>query len=277
MTHERYVELNEKCREIRRLVMDMIGDFGVGHIGGSLSIVEALVTVYYGHMRIDPKNPKMDGRDRFVLSKGHAGPALYAVLADMGFFEKEMLYTLNRPNTRLPSHADMLRTPGVDMTTGSLGQGLSCAVGVAVGSRLKNDGALVYTILGDGESQEGQIWEAALYAASLKLDNLCAFTDANGLQVDGSLEDINPVEPLDKKWEAFGWHTVTVDGHDIRRIDEAVREVKAMSGRPGMVILKTVKGKGIPLVEAAGVANHNMVFTKERYEAAMSQLKGVEV
>jgi len=277
MTKDYYDGLKEKCRELRYQIVDMVGDFGVGHIGGSLSIVEALATIYYTHMRIDPKNPKLDGRDRFVLSKGHAGPALYAILADKGFFDKKMLYTLNRPDTLLPSHVDMLRTPGIDMTTGSLGQGLSCAVGIAMGARLKKDGALVFTILGDGESQEGQIWEAALYAAQMKLDNLYAFTDVNGLQVDGTVDEINSLQPLDKKWEAFGWHVITVSGHDLQQIDEAINQAKSVHGKPKMIILKTVKGKGVSFIEEAGAPNHNMVLTKEQHEAALLEIKGGQV
>jgi len=272
MTEEQVVSLREKCREIRYSLMDMLGDLGMGHVGGCLSIVEALVTVYYAHMRIDPADPAKEGRDRFVLSKGHAGPTLYAVLADQGFFPKEMLYTLNRPGTSLPSHADMLRTPGVDMTTGSLGQGFSCATGIAMGARLKQDVADVYTILGDGESQEGQIWEAALYAAQMKLDNLIAFTDYNGLQIDGTVSEVNGLEPLDKKWEAFGWHVTTVDGHDLREIDTAIREAKAITGRPSMILLRTVKGKGVSFVEAAGTGNHNMPLSPEQRQMALAEL-----
>jgi len=268
-----YDSLKEKCREVRYQVADMLGDLGVGHIGGSFSAVEAIVTIYYGHMRIDPKNPKLEGRDRFVLSKGHAGPTLYAILADMGFFPKEMLYTINRPATMLPSHADMLRTPGIDMTTGSLGQGISCAVGVAVGSKIKNDGAIVYTVLGDGESQEGQVWEAAMYASHMKLDNLIAFTDFNGLQIDGTIAEINDLEPLDKKWEAFGWHVDTVDGHDVKAIDEAIVKAKAVKDKPCMIILRTVKGKGVSFIEEAKTSSHNMPLSPEQRKAALLELE----
>lgn len=273
--YKEYIELQKKCQEIRYLIIDILGDLGVGHVGGCLSIVEALVTIYYKHMRIDPANPKMEGRDRFVLSKGHAGPALYAVLADKGFFQKDMLYTLNRPGTRLPSHADMLRTPGIDMTTGSLGQGLSCALGIAVGARIKKDGANVYTIIGDGESQEGQIWEAALYATQMKLDNLIVFTDFNGLQIDGTIAQINGLEPLEKKWEAFGWHTTVVDGHSIDEIDKAIERAKTATGRPNMIILKTTKGKGVSFIEEAGIANHNMALSDTMHQTALAEIRGV--
>lgn len=264
--------LTNKCRDIRRLIMDMLGKLGVGHVGGSLSIVEALVVLYYKQMRIDPKNPKLAGRDRFVLSKGHAGPALYAVLADKGYFPKGMLDTLNQAGTNLPSHADMNRTPGIDMTTGSLGQGLSCAAGIAAASRLAGDGATVYAIIGDGESQEGQIWEAAMYAAQVGLDNLIAFTDFNGLQIDGTIAQVNGLEPLDKKWESFGWNTVVVPGHDLAAIDAAVENARKNRGKPSMIILKTTKGKGVSFVEAAGTGNHNMPITPEQHIQALAEI-----
>lgn len=262
-----------KCRDIRCLIMDMLGHLGVGHVGGSLSIVETLVTLYYKHMRVDPKNPKQAGRDRFVLSKGHAGPALYAVLADKGYFPKEMLHTLNQGGTNLPSHADMNRTPGVDMTTGSLGQGLSCAVGVAAASRMAGDGARVYVLIGDGESQEGQIWEAALYGAQMKLDNLVAFTDYNGLQIDGATAEVNDLDPLDKKWKSFGWSVQTVDGNDLAAVDAAVERAKNAKGKPNMIILKTIKGKGVSFAEAAGTANHNMTVSEEQRAGALAEIR----
>lgn len=266
-------ELVEKCREIRYQMMDMLGHLGVGHVGGSLSAIEALVVTYYKYMRIDPKNPKKEGRDRFVMSKGHGGPALYTVLADLGYFPKELLYTLNQGGTSLPSHPDMLRTPGIDMTTGSLGQGLSCAVGVALASRYRGDGARIFALIGDGESQEGQIWEAAMYGAHMKLDNLVAFTDYNNLQIDGRTDEINDIAPLDKKWESFGWHTVVVDGHDVAAIDRAVANALGTKGKPSMIILKTVKGKGVSFIEAAGTGNHNMPVSPENRAQALEELK----
>jgi len=269
---ELYQALAEKCREIRYSTMEMLGNLGVGHVGGSLSVVDALVVLYYKHMQVDPNDPQKAGRDRFVLSKGHAGPALYAVLADKGYFPKEMLDTLNRPGTRLPSHADMQRTPGIDMTTGALGQGLSCALGIAAASKLKGDGAFVYAIIGDGESQEGQIWEAAQYGAQLELDNLIVMTDFNGLQIDGTIAEVNGLEPLDKKWEAFGWDVAVVDGHDLEAIDLAITRAKASSGKPSMIILKTTKGKGVSFVEAALTANHNMPISAEQAEQALREL-----
>jgi transketolase len=266
--------LVKKCSEIRYLIADEIGTLGVGHIGGSLSAVEALVVLYYNQMNINPQNPQMKGRDRFVMSKGHAGPALYAVLADKGYFDKKLLYTLNKPRTTLPSHTDMNLTKGVDMTTGSLGQGFSCAVGIAYGSKLSNDGAYIYTMLGDGESEEGQVWEAAMYAAQKKLDNLIAFTDYNKLQLDGWVSDINDLEPLAEKWRSFGWDVIEVDGHDVESIDCAIVLAKLTKIKPSMIILHTIKGKGISFVEENILGNHSMTISKEQHEQALEELRG---
>ena len=277
MDRDEAAAMKEKCREIRYLTMDAIGRLGVGHVGGSLSVVEALVVLYYRHLRIDPKNPKKEGRDRFVLSKGHAGPTLYSILADKGYFAKELLYTLNQPDTTLPSHADMVRTPGVDMTAGSLGQGLSCAVGIALGSCIKKDGARIYALIGDGESQEGQIWEAAMYAAHQKLDNLIVFCDYNKLQIDGTIAEINNLEPLADKWAAFGWHVINVpDGHDVVQVDDAVTRAKTLTGKPTMIINNTVKGKGVSFAEAAGTGSHNMPVSKEQWQLALAELGGTK-
>ena len=268
------LNLKEKCIEIRKSILTEIGTLGVGHLGGSLSIVELLVTLYNNHMNVDPKDPKKEGRDRLVVSKGHSGPAVYAVLADLGYFPKDWLLTLNKPGTNLPSHCDMNRTPGIDMTTGSLGQGFSCAVGIALASKLKSDGAKIYTIIGDGETQEGQIWEAAMFASHKNLNNLIAFTDYNKLQLDGEVKDICGIEPLDKKWEAFGWNVLTVDdGNDCEKINEAILESKN-SDKPVMIILNTVKGSGIKFAEDAGVSNHSMNVSKEMFEKGMQELGG---
>jgi transketolase len=271
-------ELNRRCREVRYLTMDAIGRVGVGHVGGSMSVVETLVVLYYRHMRIDPRNPRKEGRDRFVLSKGHAGPALYAVLGCKGYFDKSLLATLNAPETLLPSHCDMNRTPGVDMTAGSLGQGISCAVGIALGARLRKDGARVYCIIGDGESQEGQVWEAAMYAAHMKLDNLIAFTDYNRQQLDAPIEEINSLEPLLDKWTAFGWNVINVrDGHNVEEIDAAIVRAKTCQGKPSMIILNTIKGKGVSFAVAAGAtpttSNHNMPLSPEQWRQALEELK----
>ena len=197
--------LDDKSAEIRRLVIEEIGRLGVGHIGGCLSIVEALVVLYYKQMHIDPKNPALADRDRFVLSKGHAGPALYAVLADKGYFDKEWLWTLNKPETRLPSHCDRLRTPGIDMTAGSLGQGFSVAVGMAKAAMMDGKTHRVYAMIGDGESQEGQIWEAAQFAGQHKLRNFTGFMDYNNMQIDGLVSDQLDVQPVTTRWESFGF------------------------------------------------------------------------
>lgn len=265
--------LEDKCRHIRRLIINEIGKLGVGHVGGCLSIVESLVVLYYKVMNIDPSIPKMEGRDRFILSKGHAGPALYAVLADKGYFDISELDTLNRPGTNLPSHCDMLKTIGVDMTAGSLGQGISCAVGIAKASKIKRDNASIYSIIGDGESQEGQVWEAALAAAQFKLDNLIAFTDNNRMQIDGNTADIIGVEPIDEKWKAFGWNVVRIDGHDIAAIFNAIREAKKSHGKPSMIVLNTIKGKGVSFIEAMGSKNHSMPVSEEQRIKALEELR----
>lgn len=274
MDAQKIKELEQKCREIRYLIVDTIGTVGTGHVGGSLSPVEALVTLYYNEMNINPADPKMEGRDRFVLSKGHAGPALYSILADKGYFPKEELHTMNKPYTHLPSHADMKLTTGVDMTAGSLGQGLSAAVGMAVGSKLSNDGAYIYAMVGDGESQEGQIWEAAMFACHEKLERLIAFTDCNNQQIDGWVDEMSGLAPIADKWKAFGWYVQEIDGHDIAAIDEAIKNAKANKGCPSMILLHTIKGKGYSRAEESPIACHSMTFTEEEHKAALDELKG---
>ena len=270
-------DLKAICKDIRCDIMTCIGHLGVGHIGGCLSIVEMLAVLYYEEMNIDPADPKMKGRDRFICSKGHAGPAVYATLANRGYFPKSELLTLNQGGTRLPSHCDMNLTTGIDMTTGSLGQGFSCAVGVALGSKLEDDGAFIFTLIGDGESQEGQIWEAAMFAAAKKLDNLVGFTDYNKLQIDDTVAKVNDIAPLADKWAAFGWNVIDVeDGNDVDEVCAAVREAKAKrgSGRPTMVILNTVKGKGVKWIEELGAGNHNCPVSEEQAEAAIREIRG---
>lgn len=268
--------LKDVARDIRCDVIEMIGRLGVGHIGGCLSVVELISVLYFEAMRIDPQNPKMEGRDRFICSKGHAGPTVYAALAKKGYFERERLWTLNQGGTQLPSHCNMVLTPGIDMTTGSLGQGFSCAVGAALGAKLAKDGARVYTLVGDGECQEGQIWEAAMFAAAKKLDNLIGFVDANRLQIDGTVDEVNRVEPLTDKWAAFGWRVIDVPrGNDVEAISAAVKQAQANlgSGQPTMVILRTVKGCGMKWAEDLGAANHNTAVPKEEAEAALRALR----
>ncbi|HHU23298.1 MAG TPA: transketolase [Clostridiales bacterium] len=275
MEGKRKAELVKKCRRIRYLTMDEIGKLGVGHVGGCLSAIDALVVLYYNHMRIDPQNPRMSNRDRFVLSKGHAGPALYAILADKGFFPLSWLDTLNRGGTRLPSHADMNQTPGVDMTTGSLGQGFSCAVGMAIGSKRRKDNAFIYTMIGDGETDEGIIWEAAMLAGNQKLGNLIAFTDYNKMQLDGETRVINDLEPLSDKWRAFGWETEEVDGHDVEAIDAAICRAKQQLQRPSMIILHTIKGKGVSFIEEMWRNNHNITLSPEQHKKTLEELREV--
>lgn len=269
-------ELKEKCRYIRRLIIEEIGTLGVGHVGGSLSAVEALVALYYVHMNIDQDDPKKEKRDRFVLSKGHAGPALYAVLADKGYFPIDFLKTLNQPGTYLPSHCDMNLTTGIDMTAGSLGQGLSCAAGMAYGSKLKDDGAYIYCMIGDGESQEGQIWEAAMFAAHTQLARLIAFTDYNKLELDGYLKDQNDIEPLKEKWAAFGWNALEVDGSDISSVVNAVFAAKESRKKPTMIILHTVKGKGVSFIEADPLNNHHMTLGHGEMNRALEELDRIK-
>lgn len=265
--------LVQKCREIRRLTIESIASLGFGHVGGSLSIVEALVVLYYKHMNIQVDQPDKADRDRFILSKGHSGPALYAVLADKGYFAKEHLLTLNKPETILPSHCDMNSTPGVDMTTGSLGQGFSCAVGLAIGAKMKHYDSKIYVAIGDGESQEGQIWEAAMLAGAKKLDNLIAFLDYNKMQLDGLCADVVEVAPLDKKWEAFQWNVISVeDGNDVAQIDSAIEKAKECRGKPTMIILNTIKGLGASFAIRAGYGNHSMPVTQEMLQEALQEL-----
>lgn len=271
MNPEQLAFLKERAREARYLAIKSLGNFGVGHVGGSMSVIEVLIALYYHAMNVDPKKPKWAERDRLVVSKGHSGPALYSVLAMKGFFGRELLDTLNQPGTNLPSHCDMKRTVGIDMSTGSLGQGISAAVGMALAAKLDRKPLRVYTIIGDGESQEGQVWEAALLAHSRKLDNLIAFTDYNKLQLDSYTDDINTLEPLTDKWSAFGWYVQSVDGHDLTAIVEAIDKAKGQSGQPSMIILNTIKGKGFSFCEGV-VRSHNMVVTPEILKKALEEL-----
>ena len=270
-------DLKAISTDIRCDILRCIGHLGVGHIGGCLSVAELLAVLYFEAMNIDPTQPKMAGRDRFICSKGHAGPAVYAALANRGFFDKAELLTLNQSGTNLPSHCDMNRTVGVDMTAGSLGQGFSCAVGIALGSKLEEDGATIYALIGDGESQEGQIWEAAMFAAAKKLDNLIAFTDYNKQQIDGTVAEVNDIAPLGDKWAAFGWNVIDVeDGNDVEQVAAAVEHAKLGrdSGKPTMIILNTLKGCGVKWIEELGSGNHNCPVSEEQAEAAIREIRG---
>ncbi len=264
-------EMELKALKIRKMIIKAIGDIGIGHIGGSLSIVEVLTALYYECMNVDPENPGKEDRDRLVLSKGHAGPALYAVLADKGFFPVEWLATLNQGGTNLPSHCDRKRTPGIDMSTGSLGQGLSAAIGIALGCRMNKFNNYVYAIIGDGESDEGQIWEAAMAASHYGLDNLIAFTDYNKMNIDGYTRDIMNLDDLGAKWSAFNWHVQRVDGHRTDLIVDAVGRAQKAAGRPSMIILDTIKGKGAAFAEEK-LASHNMAFSPDDRDSAIAAL-----
>lgn len=271
MTDTQAKEIELHAREIRKLTIDEIAFLGVGHIGGAMSIVDVLALLYYKHMNVDPKNPRKRDRDQLVLSKGHAGPALYATLARKGFFPLEWLHTLNKGGTNLPSHCDRNKTPGIDMTTGSLGQGLSAACGLAYANRLDGVDAKVYAIIGDGETNEGQNWEAAMFAAQKDLDGVIAFTDHNKMQIDGTTDDIMGLGDLVAKWAAFGWFAQAVDGHDVRAMDAAIEKAKAQKGKPAMIVLNTVKGKGCSFCEGQ-VTSHNMNVTKEQAAEAIAAL-----
>lgn len=265
--------MQQIAKEIRLLTFECIASIGQGHIGGSYSIVDVLTMLYYKHMNVDPKNPKMIGRDRLVVSKGHAGPAVYATLAHKGYIEKEELLTLNKFGTNLPSHCDMNKTNGVDMTTGSLGQGLSCALGMALASKIEKDDAYIYCIIGDGESQEGQIWEASMYASQKKVDNLIVFLDNNGMQIDNYTNELNSLIDPVSKWESFGFFVQSINGNDLDEIDKAIICAKQNKGKPSMIVLNTIKGKGVSFIEEAGVSNHSMALSLDMLEKAKAELK----
>ena len=274
MDKKRIDEIKEKAFEIRCLTINEIASFGSGHIGGAMSISDLLALLYFDVMNVDPKNPGKEDRDRLVVSKGHAGPAVYASLALKGYFPKEMLSTLNQGGTSLPSHCDMLKTPGVDFTAGSLGQGFSAAAGIACGNRVKGVDAWTFSIIGDGESQEGQIWEAAEFAGAQKLDRLIAFEDLNGQQLDGYTKDIIPeeAEAVASRWTSFGWDAEIVDGHDVEALKNAIERAKGIKGKPHMIVMKTKKSYGY--IPGEGIkANHSMPIKKEDAEKAISALK----
>ena len=265
-------DLGVAAETIRVLTLETLGNIGFGHVGGAMSIVETLAVLYDGELECDPKNPKWEKRDRLVMSKGHAGPALYATLALKGFFPQEMLLELNQGGGRLPSHADMNKTPGVDMTTGSLGQGMSTAIGIALGTRLNKDKHFTYLMLGDGECDEGQVWEGAMFASHHKLGGLIGFVDCNKQQLDGYTKDVMYLGSLEDKFKSFGWHTVTVNGHDTKAVKDAIRAAKKVKDQPSMIILDTIKGYGCNFAEGVE-ANHHMNFTKEQMDSALESAK----
>lgn len=260
------------ARNIRMNALKMIAKAGSGHPGGSLSIADILSVLYFDKMNVDPQNPQMENRDRLVLSKGHAAPGLYAALYEKGYFNEVEMQNLRQVNSMLQGHPDMKGTPGVDMTTGSLGQGLSAAVGMALGAKYKKSDLTVYAIIGDGEVQEGQIWEAAMSAAHYKLNNLIVFLDHNGLQIDGKNEDVMGIEPIGEKFAAFGWDVVTIDGHDVEQISNAVDNAKKSASKPTLIHAKTVKGKGVSFMENQ-YGWHGVAPKPEELEAALKELE----
>lgn len=263
-------ELQITAQKVRIGIIEGVHSAKSGHPGGSLSCADILTYLYFKEMNIDPKNPDKADRDRFVLSKGHAAPALYSVLAHRGYFDVELLKTLRHPGSILQGHPDMKHIPGVDMSSGSLGQGISAAVGMALSAKHFGDNFNVYTVLGDGEAEEGQVWEAAMFAANKGLSNLTAFVDYNNLQIDGTIEEVNSAAPFDKKFEAFGWHTITINGNDFDEIEKALEEAKSID-KPVAIIAKTVKGKGVSYMENA-VNWHGAAPNDELYEQAMTEL-----
>lgn len=264
-------ELEDLCTETRRWIVKMIAASGTGHLGGSLSCVEILVTLYFRQMRINPADPCWLERDRALLSKGHAGPALYSVLALRGYFPTDELYTLDQPGTRLSKHVDRVKLPACDISAGMLGQGLSIGVGMALGARLRGNPAHIYAILSDGEQQAGQTWEAAMSAAKYRLDNITAIIDRNKLQVDGPSEEVMPVEPLAAKWRDFGWHVLEVGGHDVGQLLRAYDLALAWKNQPTVIIAHTVKGYGLSFT-AGKVQWHNKELSQEDARLALAEL-----
>lgn len=267
----RLAELETRAREVRYHVVRMMGADKPHHFGGSLSIVEMVTALYFYKMRYDPTNPRWDKRDRFVMSKGHTVPTQYVALAMLGVLPMEELPQLKRLGSILQGHPNACMTPGLEACTGSLGQGLSFANGIALASRIRDLDCRVYCLLGDGELQEGQVWEAAMGSAAHNLDNLCALIDRNGLKSQGVVDDAKPLEPLAQRWEAFGWHSVEVDGHDLRQLCNALDEAETVKGKPTVIIGRTVKGKGIPFMEGQ-FQFHNAPITKPQWEEAMAVL-----
>ena len=267
-------ELQRVANDIRIGIIEGVHSAKAGHPGGSLSIAEILTYLYFKEMNIDPQNPKKADRDRFVLSKGHAAPALYSTLANRGYFPVEEMKTLRHIDSRLQGHPDMKNIPGVDMSSGSLGQGVSAAVGMALSAKHFGDTYRVFTILGDGECEEGQVWEAAMFAANKKLSNLTAFVDFNNLQIDGSCDEVNSPCPLDKKFEAFGWEVILIDGHDFDQIEDALIKAKKID-KPVCIIAKTTKGKGVSYMENA-VGWHGKAPNDDEYEVAIADLNAIK-
>ena len=266
------LKLMKTANEVRKGIVTSVHSAKAGHPGGSLSAADLFTYLYFEELKVDPKDPKKADRDRFVLSKGHTAPGLYAALAEKGFFPKEDLITLRHTGSYLQGHPDMKCIPGVDMSSGSLGQGVSAAVGMAIAAKISGDDYRVYTLLGDGEIQEGQVWEAAMLASHHKLDNLLVIVDNNNLQIDGEITKVNSPYPIDKKFEAFNFHVINIDGNDFDQIDAAFKEAKSVKGRPTVIIAKTVKGKGVSFMEnQAGW--HGKAPNDEEFKIAMADLE----
>ncbi|MBQ4339067.1 MAG: transketolase [Clostridia bacterium] len=265
-------QLKIKACQARMGIIEEVFNAKSGHPGGSLSCVDILTYLYFQHMNVDPKNPKWEDRDRLVLSKGHVAPALYAVMALKGYFPVEELKTLRKSDSMLQGHPSMKLTPGVDMSTGSLGQGISTACGMALGAKLSNKNFRVYAILGDGEIQEGQVWEAAMYASAKGLDNLVAVVDNNGLQIDGKISDVNSPYPIPEKFKAFGWNVIEICAHSFDEIDAAFKAAAEFKGKPSVIVATSTKGKGVSFMEDQ-VSWHGAAPNAEQYEQAMSELK----
>ena len=266
------LELQKIANEVRKDIVTAVHAAKAGHPGGSLSAADLFTYLYFEEMNVDPKDPKKADRDRFVLSKGHTAPGLYSVLAERGYFPKEDLKTLRHLGSYLQGHPDMKHIPGVDMSSGSLGQGISAAVGMALSAKLSNEAYRVYTLLGDGEIQEGQVWEASMLAGSRKLDNLVVIVDNNNLQIDGTIEEVNSPYPIDKKFEAFNFHVITINGNDMDEIAAALKEARETKGMPTAIIAKTTKGKGVSFMENA-VGWHGKAPNDEEYKIAMEDLE----
>lgn len=266
------LELQQKAVEVRKGIVSSVHSAKAGHPGGSLSAADIFTYLYFEEMNIDPKNPKDENRDRFVLSKGHTAPGLYSALALRGFFPQEDLLTLRHTGSYLQGHPDMKHIPGVDMSSGSLGQGLSTAVGMALSAKMQNKDYRVYALCGDGEIQEGQIWEAAMFAGDRKLDNLCVIIDNNNLQIDGAIDEVCSPYPIDKKFESFQFHVINIDGNNFDEIQAAFEEAKTTKGMPTAIIAHTIKGKGVSFMEnQAGW--HGKAPNDEEYEIAMEELR----
>ena len=264
-------QLQIVATKIRMAIIEGTFNAKSGHPGGSLSATDMITYLYWKEMNVDPANPQWEGRDRFVLSKGHAAPALYGALAHRGFFPVELIATLRKSDSILQGHPDMKHIPGVDMSSGSLGQGISCAVGMALAGKLDKADYRVYAVLGDGEIGEGQVWEAAMFASAKGLDNLVIIVDNNNLQIDGSLEEVNSPYPIPEKFAAFGCHVIEIDGHDFDQIEAALAEAKTIKGKPTCIVQKSVKGKGVSFMEDK-CAWHGTAPNKEQYDAAMAEL-----